>query len=82
MSYTSMILENMQVDRGNEILKELQEFHDKDYHFHSGHILGSMCSQPHPIAKKAYEIFLETNIGDPGLFKGTREIENSHAQAK
>ncbi len=75
MSYISMLLQKVHHDREKEILKELQEFHEKDYHFNSGHILGSMCSQPHPIAKKAYDIFLETNIGDPGLFKGTREIE-------
>jgi len=34
-----------------------------------------MCTQPHPIAKKAYMNFLETNLGDPELFPGAREIE-------
>ena len=62
-------------NRQNVILKELQNFRDKDFTFSSGHILGSMCTQPHPIAKKAYMNFLETNLGDPELFPGAKEIE-------
>jgi tyrosine decarboxylase/aspartate 1-decarboxylase len=58
------------------ILKDLQNFYNKDFIFSSGHILGSMCTQPHPIAKEAYIKFLETNLGDPELFPGTKEIEN------
>jgi tyrosine decarboxylase/aspartate 1-decarboxylase len=58
-----------------EILDDLQNFQDKDFTFESGRILSSMCSQPHPIAKKAYIQFFETNLGDPGLFPGTKEIE-------
>lgn len=57
------------------ILDELQNYRNKDFTFSSGHILGSMCTQPHPIAKKAYMNFLETNLGDPELFPGTKEIE-------
>jgi tyrosine decarboxylase/aspartate 1-decarboxylase len=75
-----MSIYNLQqnLDRENEIIKELQNFQLKDFHFNSGRILGSMCSEPHPIAKKAYELFLDTNIGDPKLFKGTREIEKRY----
>ncbi len=58
------------------ILKELQSFKNKDFTFSSGHILGSMCTQPHPIAKEAYIQFLETNLGDPELFPGSKEIES------
>lgn len=57
------------------ILKELDEFKERDFTFASGHILGSMCTQPHPIAKEAYFRFLETNLGDPELFPGAKEIE-------
>ena len=64
----------------NEILKEINKFRDKDYTFASGRILGSMCTQPHPIAKKAYMDFLETNLGDPELFPGTREIESRYTK--
>ena len=59
-----------------KILKDLDKFRDKDFTFASGRILGSMCTQPHPIAKEAYMNFLETNLGDPELFPGTREIES------
>ncbi|UCF13387.1 MAG: tyrosine decarboxylase MfnA [Thermoplasmatales archaeon] len=59
-----------------EILKELNSLKKKDFSFSSGHILGSMCTQPHPIAKEAYQKFLETNLGDPELFPGTKEIES------
>ena len=59
-----------------KILKDLDEFRDKDFTFASGRILGSMCTRPHPIAKEAYMNFLETNLGDPELFPGTREIES------
>ena len=60
-----------------DILNELKKFQQKDFSFSSGKILGSMCTQPHPIAKDAYIKFLETNIGDPRLCPGTKEIETS-----
>ena len=63
-------------EKEKKIQEILNHHQKKDYSFSSGHILGSMCSQPHPIAKKTYYQFLETNIGDPGLFPGTKEIEN------
>ena len=60
----------------NEILKELDKIREKDYTFASGRILGSMCTQPHPIAKEAYIKFLETNLGDPELFPGSKDLES------
>jgi tyrosine decarboxylase/aspartate 1-decarboxylase len=38
-------------------------------------ILSSMCTPPHPIAARAHAMFLETNLGDPGLFPGTAALE-------
>ena len=38
-------------------------------------ILSSMCTPPHPVAVRAHELFLETNLGDPGLFPGTAALE-------
>ena len=60
----------------HEILKELDSIKNKDYTFSSGRILGSMCTQPHPIAKEAYIKFLDTNLGDPELFPGSKKIES------
>ena len=59
-----------------KIFEELDKFGERDFTFASGRIIGSMCTQPHPIAKKAYMKFLETNLGDPELFPGTKEIES------
>ncbi len=58
------------------ILKELEEFHNLDYNYADGRILGSMCTESHHFAKEIYYKFLDTNLGDPGLFKGTKLIES------
>jgi tyrosine decarboxylase/aspartate 1-decarboxylase len=60
----------------DEILKELEDIHKLDYDYADGRILGSMCTEAHPFAKEVYCKFLDTNLGDPGLFKGTKFIEN------
>lgn len=39
------------------------------------HILSSMCTIPHPVAIRAHMEFMETNLGDPGLFPGTASLE-------
>lgn len=57
------------------ILEELEELHKLDYDYADGRILGSMCTEAHPFAKEVYCKFLDTNLGDPGLFRGTKTIE-------
>jgi tyrosine decarboxylase/aspartate 1-decarboxylase len=64
------------MDKRYYLLKELDKYKEKDFNFSNGHIIGSMCTQPHPIAKEVYMNFLETNLGDPELFPGTKEIES------
>ena len=59
-----------------DILNELNELHELDHDYSDGRILGSMCTEAHPFAKEVYCKFLDTNLGDPGLFKGTKRIEN------
>jgi tyrosine decarboxylase / aspartate 1-decarboxylase len=49
--------------------KKKQE--DLDYDF----ILSSMCTVPHSVAVRAHCMFMETNLGDPGLFSGTTSLE-------
>ncbi len=63
------------------ILKELYELHELDYNYSDGRILGSMCTEAHPFAKEVYYKFLDTNLGDPGLFKGTKLIEEKVIQS-
>ena len=58
-----------------DILKELDEMHNLDYDYADGRMLGSMCTEAHPFAKEVFCKFLDTNLGDPGLFKGTQQIE-------
>jgi tyrosine decarboxylase/aspartate 1-decarboxylase len=57
------------------VLSELRKRHIQDEHYSSGRILCSMCTKPHPIAKKAYELFFESNLGDPGLFPASVQLE-------
>ncbi len=59
-----------------EILKRLFEARGKDWKYSDGKILSSMCTSPHPFAKGVYDLFSNTNLGDAGLFKGTKELEN------
>jgi len=59
-----------------DVISELDRYREKDFAFSSGHILGSMCTQPHAIAKEGHIKFLESNLGDPELFPGTKEIES------
>jgi len=58
-----------------EISEKLKCFKKMDMAYKSGRILGSMCTGPHEVGVEAYYMFLESNLGDPGLFKGTRQIE-------
>ena len=35
-----------------------------------------MCTEPHPFAKEIFIKFLNSNLGDPGLFPGTKKLED------
>ena len=56
------------------ILSKLEEMRGKDTP--PSIIFSSMCTLPHPIAVRAHNIFLPTNLGDPGLFQGTVALEH------
>ncbi len=59
-----------------QIYQMLRKYKEKDLTHRSGRILGSMCTCPHPVGIKAYTMFLESNLGDPGLFPGTKAMED------
>ncbi len=59
----------------NLVLEELRSRLQKDLTYDSGKILGSMCACPHPFASKVFAQFSEKNLGDPGLFPATAEVE-------
>ena len=58
-----------------KVLEELNLRLEKDFTYKSGRIIGSMCSNPHPLARKVYARFMEKNIGDSGLFPAVAELE-------
>ncbi|AMK15909.1 tyrosine decarboxylase MfnA [Methanobrevibacter olleyae] len=60
----------------DDIFNQLDKFQAMDCKYSDGRILGSMCTEAHPIAKEAFFKFIDSNLGDPGLFKGTKLIEN------
>jgi len=59
-----------------QIFRMIRKYKEKDLTHLSGRILGSMCTFPHPVGVEAYLMFLESNMGDPGLFPGTKAIED------
>jgi len=57
------------------VRRELRAAADDDLRFRDGRILGSMCTSPLPIARRAHATFLEANLGNPGYYKGTWRLE-------
>jgi tyrosine decarboxylase/aspartate 1-decarboxylase len=58
-----------------EVLALLEKAYSKDLKYNDSMILGSMCTAPHEFAKEVYSMFMDSNLGDAGLFKGTKELE-------
>jgi tyrosine decarboxylase/aspartate 1-decarboxylase len=56
-----------------QIFAELEKARAADTSY--GRVLSSMCTDPHPVAVRAYQEFVNTNLGDPRLFPGTAAIE-------
>lgn len=58
-----------------EVLAKLKLAQEKDLKYADGKILGSMCTSSLPIAKVANQMFLDANLGDPGLYPGSVQLE-------
>jgi tyrosine decarboxylase/aspartate 1-decarboxylase len=58
-----------------EILKKLETKLGKDLSYDSGSILGSMCTNPLEFGIEVFMKYVSRNLGDPGLFLGTYELE-------
>lgn len=56
-----------------EVIRILTELKARDFGY--DRFFSTMCTLPHPIAVRAHHMFLETNLGDPGLFPGAAEME-------
>jgi len=59
----------------SSVLKELELRLSRDFTYSSGRIIGSMCTCPHPLARKVYTRFLDRNLGDSGLSPALVELE-------
>lgn len=68
----------MQLKRkpSSEVYTELKKRQVLNNHYKDGRILCSMCTTPHPVAKKAYQLFFNSNLGDQTLFPATAELEH------
>ena len=62
------------------VLAELKKIREQDHKYVDGKILCSMCTKPHPLAEKAYQMFFESNLGDSGLFPGSVQLEKEVIQ--
>ncbi|RKZ01918.1 MAG: tyrosine decarboxylase MfnA [Candidatus Hydrothermota bacterium] len=58
-----------------EVIQELRLRLEGDLSFTDGRILGSMCTYPHEFAQLVFLMNIEKNLGDPGLFPQTAELE-------
>lgn len=58
-----------------EIINLLENYLKNDMKYESGRILGSMCTNPDDFALEIFMKYPYKNLGDPGLFPGTLEIE-------
>ncbi len=68
------MLQNKGLSR-KAVLAELERAFHEDQNYADGRILCSMCTSQNVLAKKAYEMFLNSNLGDPGLFQGSVKLE-------
>lgn len=57
------------------LIKLLKAAREKDMKYADGRILSSMCTTADPVACEAHRLFFDTNLGDAGLFEGTKSLE-------
>lgn len=57
------------------VIREVRRRLQRDLTYASGRILGSMCTSPHRFARRVYSEYMDRNLGDPGLFPATYELE-------
>jgi tyrosine decarboxylase/aspartate 1-decarboxylase len=62
------------------VLAELKKIRKMDQCYDDGKILCSMCTKSHPLAEKAFQMFFDSNLGDPGLFQGSIQLEKEVIQ--
>lgn len=58
-----------------KVLNETKEICSQDFSFRGGRILNSICSEPLPVAVKAFYQTIHTNLGDARIFPGAKRLE-------
>jgi tyrosine decarboxylase/aspartate 1-decarboxylase len=61
----------------DDVISEVEKALSEDFHFEDGKILGSMCTQPLDVAVDTHGMFIESNLGNPGLYPGTKRLEGA-----
>lgn len=64
-----------------QVIAKLKKTRKLDLNYKDGRIFCSMCTKPHPLAAKAHRLFIESNLGDPGLFEGSAQLEKEAVKA-
>lgn len=67
-----MLEKGMEYD---DVIAEVEKALSEDFHFEDGKILGSMCTQPADVAIDTHGMFIESNLGNPGLYPGSKRLE-------
>jgi len=65
----------------DEVLRILMDARRRDERYGGGRILGSMCTEPHWFAREVFSMFMDVNLGDAGLFPGTKALEREVVSA-
>ena len=71
LEYMPVVEDQILPDRNISLKRELQ----KDFSYTNGQILSSMNCKAEKSARKIFTQYLESNLGDPALFPGTKNIE-------
>ena len=58
-----------------DVLRVLKEFRDMEPSYVKGEVLGSMTTEPPWFAVEAFKMFINTNLNDTVLFRGTYSLE-------
>lgn len=61
-----------------EILSELKVMWNQRIPYER--VFSSMCTRPHPIAVKAFLLYIESNLGDFGIFPSVKDLEDRAIQ--
>lgn len=57
-----------------QVMRAIYAMKELELNFGSGKVFGSMCSEPLEITREVHSMFIEANLGNPGLCRGTEKL--------